>query len=246
MRKKRAQPEANIQQAVFEWIGWHVGKYPILNFAFHSPNGGSRNLVEAKHLKASGVKPGVPDLLLPIPCGEYQGLAIEFKAGKNQTTDFQKFWLDGLEKAGYLTGVAYSVDEGVELVKRFITHSGNSISPDPFTPNGKGGNMENEYEANDVDAVVIRIFYPESDSPVVEDDDVVFLENTRMTRYLLQHLGLYQVSCLEVLGRKTWYALRGAYAVRLHETIGKVWFAESVTAEEVMGSQSGINVGVQS
>ncbi len=245
MRTKRAQPEAKIQQAVFEWIGWHVGKYPILNFAFHSPNGGSRNLVEAKLLKASGVKPGVPDLLLPIPCGEYQGLAIEFKAGKNQTTDFQKFWLDGLEKAGYLTGVVYSVDEGIELVKRFVTHSSNSISPDPFTPNGKGGNMENEYEVND-EAVVIKIFYPESDSPVVEEDDIVFLENTRITRYLLQHLGLYQVSCLEVLGRKTWYALRGAYAVRLHETIGKVWFAESVTAEEVMGQFAGIHTGVQS
>lgn len=238
--KTRSQPEAKLQQAVFEWIDWHIRKYPVLKFAFHSPNGGSRNIIEAKNLKAAGVKPGVPDLLVPIPCGKHQGLAIELKIGRNQTTEAQKSRLAGLAQAGYLTGVAYTVDEAVALIKSFVTPSRNSISVNPSIQDGivEEANMMEEESQISEEMVVIKVFYPESDSPVVEEDDVVFLENTRLTRYLLQHLGLYQVSCLEVLGGRTWYALRGGYAVRLHESIGKVWFAESVKAEEVMGEKS--------
>lgn len=48
--------EADEQQAVVEWCD--LKGVPI----FHIPNGGFRHPAEAKHLKAQGVKAGVPDL----------------------------------------------------------------------------------------------------------------------------------------------------------------------------------------
>ena len=226
---RRSQPEAKIQQAVFEWIEWHSGKHPLLRFAFHSPNGGSRNLIEARHLKAGGVKPGVPDLLLPVPCGQYQGLAIEFKAGRNKTTDAQDFWLNGLAKSGYLTGVARSVDEAISLIRQFLTHQSNSISPNPSMVDGQQEVMENMKKVES--RVVIKVFYPE----IV---DGVFVENTGVAKMLLLNLGLYNLSRLEVLGRKTWFFLTDKVAIQFHESIGKVWFADEVTADQVIGVAS--------
>ena len=229
MRSKRAQPEAKIQQAVFEWIGWHTGKYPVLAFAFHSPNGGSRNLIEARHLKAGGVKPGVPDLLVPVPCGSYQGLAIEFKTGKNKTTEAQDFWLNGLAKAGYLTGIAWSVEEAISLIQSFVTHQGISISGNPSMVDGQQEKvMENMKKIN---PIVVRVFYPE----II---DGVFVENTPSAKALLLDLGLYSLSRLEVAGRKTWFYLSNEVSVQMHKSIGKGWFAEEVTADQVAGVAS--------
>lgn len=224
--RQRSQPEAKIQQAVFEWIEWHSGKHPLLRFAFHSPNGGSRNLIEARHLKAGGVKPGVPDLLLPVPCGQYQGLAIEFKAGRNKTTDAQDFWLNGLAKSGYLTGVARSVDEAISLIRQFLTHQSNSISPNPSMVDG-----QQEKIMRNMKKVVVKIFYPE----IV---DGVFVENTEEVKTLLFELGLYHLSRFEALGRKTWFFLTDKVAIQFHESIGKVWFADEVTADQVIGVAS--------
>ena len=223
---KRSQPEAKIQQAVFEWIGWHTGKYPVLAFAFHSPNGGSRNLIEARHLKAGGVKPGVPDLLVPVPCGSYQGLAIEFKAGKNKTTEAQDFWLNGLAKAGYLTGVAWSVNDALSLVQRFVTHQGISISGNPSMVDG-----QQEKVMEKVERVVVKVFYPE----IVAG---VFVENTPAAKVLLLDLGLYSLSRLEVAGRKTWFYLTDEVAIKMHESIGKIWFADEVNADQIAGVTS--------
>ncbi len=224
---KRSQPEAKIQQAVFEWIGWHTGKYPVLAFAFHSPNGGSRNLIEARHLKAGGVKPGIPDLLVPVPCGSYQGLAIEFKAGKNKTTEAQDFWLNGLAKAGYLTGIAWSVNDALSLVQRFVTHQGISISGNPSTVDWQKEMKNMEKVMEKVKRVVIRVFYPET-------EDGVFVENTPKAKALLLELGLYHLCRLKVLGRKTWFFLDDAVAIQMHESIGQIWFSNEVTANEVV------------
>ena len=79
-----------------------------------------------------------------------------------------------------------------------------------------------------VERVVVKVFYPE----IV---DGVFVENTPASKALLLNLGLYQLSRLEVAGRKTWFFLSDEVAIRLHESIGKVWFADEVTADQVAG-----------
>lgn len=74
--------EENEQIALFRWAAYEKSVYPELEYMFHIPNGGVRNKATGGKLKAAGVKAGVPDICLPLPCKRYAGLYIELKAGK--------------------------------------------------------------------------------------------------------------------------------------------------------------------
>ena len=102
--------EAAHQTALFCWAALPevISKYPALKLLFHIPNGGTRNKIEAGHLKAQGVKAGVLDLFLPVPCGRFHGLWIEMKAGKNTTSLAQEYWISELSKQGFAVSVARS------------------------------------------------------------------------------------------------------------------------------------------
>lgn len=91
-----------------------------LSYLFHIPNGGSRNPREAKNLKMQGVKPGVPDLFLPVANKKYHGLFIEMKYGKNKPTKYQQMWIDYLNSAGYLAVVCYSHEEAFSVLMKYI------------------------------------------------------------------------------------------------------------------------------
>jgi hypothetical protein len=75
------------------------------------PNGGNRNMVTAKKLKAEGVKAGVPDITI-INDGIYYGLEVKkpktiTKAGVLSIT--QKAMIERIKKAGGDVSVVYSV-----------------------------------------------------------------------------------------------------------------------------------------
>jgi hypothetical protein len=55
------QSEIQLQAECWQWA-WNT--YPdTRRLLFHVPNGGSRSKIEGMQLKASGVVPGIPDLL---------------------------------------------------------------------------------------------------------------------------------------------------------------------------------------
>ena len=87
---------------------------------FHAPNGGSRNLFEAVKLKAMGVKPGVPDIMILSRKLGYYGLSIELKVGKNKPSDFQKEWLHNLDIIGWKTAVCYTFDEARSIIDDYL------------------------------------------------------------------------------------------------------------------------------
>lgn len=93
--------EASEQVALFDWIDCCIPREPRLELAFHVPNGGLRAKGVAGELKAMGVRPGVPDILLPVAARGYIGLAIELKVGSNTTSDVQARWLDLLGCYGW-------------------------------------------------------------------------------------------------------------------------------------------------
>lgn len=119
MRKMPTESEE--QKALFEWISYNVGKYPALKLCYHIPNGGSRNPIEARHLKEQGVKPGVPDICLPVPSHHYTALYIELKRRHGGRVSAEQLeWLHELGRVGNLAVVARGADEAIAIIKEYL------------------------------------------------------------------------------------------------------------------------------
>jgi len=80
-------------------------RYPDAYWVYHTPLGGFRAKRTAVHMKRMGTKPGIPDILLPLIRGQYNGLAIEMKYGKNKPTVQQHRWLTHLATQRWLVYV---------------------------------------------------------------------------------------------------------------------------------------------
>lgn len=104
--------ESQEQQCLIKW--WSLQFPQFDRLLFHIPNGGLRNLKTAVRLKSEGVKPGVADLFLAIPSGNFHGLFIEMKRqhGNNQT-ELQKQFQNNVELQGY----CYLLARGWEQAK---------------------------------------------------------------------------------------------------------------------------------
>lgn len=112
--------ESEEQIAVMTWAKYMERKYPALKLLHHIPNGGSRNVAEAVNLKKMGVKPGVPDLCLPVPSGEYHALYIEMKAEKGRVSALQTEWIADLQKYGNRAVVCYGAKEAIDEIERYL------------------------------------------------------------------------------------------------------------------------------
>ena len=117
------------QIALFEWARLAQGRHPELALLLHIPNGGSRHKLEAMKLKRLGVRPGVPDLFLPVPRHGLSGLWIEMKRealrpktpkGRGGVSDEQGWWLRELWKRGYQASVAWGFDEAREIIEGYL------------------------------------------------------------------------------------------------------------------------------
>jgi hypothetical protein len=116
--------EAQHQTALFNWVWLVRNKYPELALLYHVPNGGSRNKIEAANLKRQGVKPGVPDLCLPVPRGQYHGLYIELKTEKGRTSTAQDWWIRELNAQGYFTEVCHGWESAVRVIEWYMNLKG--------------------------------------------------------------------------------------------------------------------------
>ena len=88
-------------------------------------NGGKRDKRTAAALKAQGLKPGVPDVLIftPPPSGIGCGMAIELKRDSGQgkqrgrLSPHQRIWLEELRALGWRAEVAYGYDHALEILR---------------------------------------------------------------------------------------------------------------------------------
>lgn len=113
--------EADEQEAVIRWAGLSTGLYPELALLFHIPNGGSRRPSEAAHLKRLGVRPGVPDLFLPVGRHGKLGLFIEMKREKGgRVSDDQKEWIQRLQQELYEVKVCRGYEEARQALEEYL------------------------------------------------------------------------------------------------------------------------------
>ena len=124
------------QCAIFEWCAWNKSRFPDLGMLFAIPNGAKlpykgrgkkRISPEAIRLKKEGMKPGVPDMFLPVSRGGFHGLFIELKVGKNQPSEAQLEMIDSLRDQGYLVRVVWGKDAAIRLICEYL-----GIKGDPY------------------------------------------------------------------------------------------------------------------
>ena len=123
--------EESHQIALFMWAALPEvrSRYPELRWLAHVPNGGQRSKSQGARLKAGGVKPGVPDLILPLRKILWAGLWIELKkptqkpvrvGSKGGVSDEQSEWIAWLRSQGYACMVAYGWLEARDCLVQYL------------------------------------------------------------------------------------------------------------------------------
>ena len=113
--------EEQEQAAVFDWIQIMRNQYPELDLLYHIPNGGIRSKPEAARFKKIGVKPGVPDLFLPVARGGWHGLFIEMKRKHGgRLSEDQAAWIKALEQQHYCAVVCAGAEEACDTIMQYL------------------------------------------------------------------------------------------------------------------------------
>ncbi len=114
--------EAGHQYAVMLWSQQPEirRKWPELALLHAIPNGGTRDPAEARQLKRTGVKKGVPDLHLPAPRGPYHSLYIEMKRPGGRASKEQMWWIERLRSQGNAAYICEGWKEGVQCLETYL------------------------------------------------------------------------------------------------------------------------------
>lgn len=121
MTRPNCPTEEQEQRMVMQWAAMAEGKHPELRMLHHIPNGGARSARTGAMLKAQGVKKGVPDLCLPVPCGVYHGLYIELKRviGGHVSAE-QAEMLNALAAYGYKARICRGAEEAINTIRDYL------------------------------------------------------------------------------------------------------------------------------
>jgi hypothetical protein len=111
-------PEDRLQNAVMDYI---AVQYPDV-LAAHIPNEGKRTPFERFKFKYLGGKAGIPDVMVFCRSGEFVGLAIELKAGKNKPTQAQNEWLEALTKNGWAAYCFNDFDDCKQTIDKYLSN----------------------------------------------------------------------------------------------------------------------------
>lgn len=105
------------QVQLFQWAAYHRD----LDLMYAIPNGQKRDIRIALKLKEEGVKPGVPDICLPVPRGGKHGLYIELKRRKyGRVSPEQLQWLEALMREGYECAVCHGWEMARDTIEEYL------------------------------------------------------------------------------------------------------------------------------
>jgi hypothetical protein len=122
------------QTALFCWAAQNMARLPGLRWMFAIPNGGARSPATAARLKATGVKSGVCDVMLPVCALEcnfgpikYCGLFIEMKRSPENggkpadVKPAQKEFMEFVRAHGYRAEVAFGWKHAVKIIEEYLS-----------------------------------------------------------------------------------------------------------------------------
>jgi hypothetical protein len=112
--------EREHQVALFAWAKAKEGQYPLLALLYHCPNGGHRHPAVAGKMKAEGVKPGVPDVFLPVARKGYHGFFAEMKSDSGKLSIRQEFWRYHLLAQGYYWALFRDWKDAADSLEEYL------------------------------------------------------------------------------------------------------------------------------
>ena len=121
-RRKPRHLESKLQQSCVAWFRLQYPRFASVLFAI--PNGGARNGFEAAIMKMEGVTPGVCDLFLSVPMGNYAGFYIELKIKPNTPSEDQVKFIESVRSLGYKASVIYDIDTFIEAIRSYMENIG--------------------------------------------------------------------------------------------------------------------------
>lgn len=99
---------------------------PLWALLYAIPNGGNRTAATGARMKATGTKPGFPDVGLPVARGGCSALFIEMKIEKYRNdknggcSDLQLEWHAALEAERNYVVICYSWQEAVKMIDWYL------------------------------------------------------------------------------------------------------------------------------
>lgn len=113
--------ESALQIAVVSHALNLMGEFPEVALLHSIPNGDWRGPGVAKKLKAEGVKPGIPDLCLPVPRGGYHSLYLELKNGRGAVRAEQWDVMLELHAHGHYVRLINDAEIAVKLIRKYLS-----------------------------------------------------------------------------------------------------------------------------
>lgn len=108
--------EKDDQEKIFEYAKYR----PDLKLMYHPANEGRRTVQHTMALLRMGMKPGVPDIVLPVARGKYHGLYIELKAKGGRLSPDQREWQLSLLEEGYCAAVCYGFEQAKQTIDWYM------------------------------------------------------------------------------------------------------------------------------
>ena len=115
---KFKKTEEDEQSALFQYASYQ--KEPEWKLLFLIQNGGYRKLKTGIRLKRTGLKPGIPDMMMPVSRGCYNRLFIELKSEKGVVRENQKVWHLLLRAQGYQVEVCRGCSQAVRVIREYL------------------------------------------------------------------------------------------------------------------------------
>jgi hypothetical protein len=118
-RRSLVASEAQEQEALFEIAETN----PITKeYLFATVHETKVHPFQGKKYKDRGKKPGIPDICLPYPVGNFHACYIELKRidKTNHATCAQMNWIQKLRKAGNYANVAYGWEDAWRQINNYL------------------------------------------------------------------------------------------------------------------------------
>ncbi len=105
-------------------VNWFNYQYPQFSDDLHHfANERRCSIQQGRLLKRMGVKRGVADFFLALPCGNYHGLWIELKVKKGKLSPEQTNFIQRKNERGYLAIAVWGFDAAKELISTYLDSS---------------------------------------------------------------------------------------------------------------------------